>query len=612
LALALVAAILCFKQEVIRSDAKEITQNTSYRTKSQQLKRTSGTEESSFMDRVTEGLLSEFTAQFGINRLPEEDRFVQFAAWLTVRRHYSDTTFNPVDLVTENGGDTGIDAIAVVVNNNLITDVDTIGDLLEVNGYLDVTFVFVQAERSAHFDSGKIAKFAFGVTDFFGEGKLPRNDQIKQYAEIMSAIFDQSSKFPSNPECYLYYVTTGKWVDDRVLSARIEAVESDLRATEMFSKVQFIPIGADQLRSLYRQSKNSVRREFTFERKVVVPEVSGVTAAYLGFLSAKDLLRLVCDDAGEIIKGLFYENVRDYLGLNAINNEMLETLSSHGSDRFVLMNNGVTMITRMLKTTGDRFTIEDFQVVNGCQTTHVLHNAVELSDAIRVPFRLIHTQDETVIEAIIRATNRQTEVRDDQFFAMKDFAKKLEVHFKTYPVESRVYYERRPHQYDSLDIEKTRIITHQNLVRATGAMFLGEPHITTRNFRQLAGKVGKDMFVDTDKPEPYFVAAYTLYRLEQMFRGKKLDARFKAARYQILLVARFLIDAKPFPSTNSNEMTRRCNAMIEILRDDGQVEALFLKAAAMIDEIGGSWNRDSVRTEPITKAITDRLRQRAA
>jgi hypothetical protein len=65
----------------------------------------------------------------------------------------------------------------------------------------------------------------------------------------------------------------------------------------------------------------------------------------------------------------------------------------------------------------------DFQVVNGCQTSHVLYdNKTLLTDAVSIPFRLIATQDEAVIEAIIRATNRQTEVRNDQFFAMKEFA----------------------------------------------------------------------------------------------------------------------------------------------------------------------------------------------
>lgn len=171
------------------------------------------------MDRISEALLNEFSRAFGITELPEADRFEHFSAWLTCRRHYSETTFQPADLVTGKGNDTGIDSIAVIVNNNIVTDVGAIEDLLAVNGYLDVTFVFVQAERSSHFDSAKIGTFGFGVRDFFGEGKLPRNDTIQVYAEIMYAIYENSSKFrPNRPSCYLYYVTTGTWNQDPALN----------------------------------------------------------------------------------------------------------------------------------------------------------------------------------------------------------------------------------------------------------------------------------------------------------------------------------------------------------------------------------------------------------
>ncbi len=558
------------------------------------------------MDKITEALLSEFSGEFGITNLKEDHRFEHFSAWLTVRRHYSETTFDPGNLVTGKGDDTGIDAIAVVVNNNLVTDVDTIEDLLAVNGYLDVTFVFVQAERSPHFDTGKIGKFGFGVKDFFGEGKLPRNEEVQSYSDIMSAIYAKSAKFrPGNPSCCLYYVTTGKWNNDKALEVRAETEVNDLTATGMFSKVYFIPIGADQIQNLYRQTKNAISREFVFDQKVVVPEVSGVSEAYLGLLKATEFLKLVCDSDGAIIKSLFYENIRDWIGYNPINSEIRSTLSADFRDRFVLMNNGVTMIARMLRTTGNKFTMGDFQVVNGCQTSHVLHdNAALLNDSVRIPFRLICTQDETVIESVIRATNRQTEVREDQFFAMKDFAKKIESYFKTFPVEQRIYYERRPHQYDSQEIEKARIIAHPNLVRAVGAMFLGEPHITTRNFRALSAKVGKDMFVDTDKPELYYVAAFTLYRLERFFKTGKIDAKHKAARYQILLTVRLLMDARSLPYMNSNEMTKRCTAMMQLLWDENGAEKIFLDAVAKLDRVAGvAWTRDSIRTEPVTKAI---------
>jgi len=121
-----------------------------------------------FMDRITEGILDEFAGSFGIRDLSESERFAHLSTYVTVRRHFSETAFDPGDLVTGSGGDIGIDAIAIIANNNLITDKDMVDDLVEVNGYLDVAFVFVQATCSPKFDGAKIGQFGSGVRDFFG------------------------------------------------------------------------------------------------------------------------------------------------------------------------------------------------------------------------------------------------------------------------------------------------------------------------------------------------------------------------------------------------------------------------------------------------------------
>ena len=91
-----------------------------------------------------------------------------------------------------------------------MTDVDTIDELLSQNGYLDVTFVLVQAEGSPHFDSSKVGTFGYGVRDFFGEAKLTRNDIANNYLEIVNAVYSHAGKFgPDNPALHMYYVTTG-------------------------------------------------------------------------------------------------------------------------------------------------------------------------------------------------------------------------------------------------------------------------------------------------------------------------------------------------------------------------------------------------------------------
>jgi hypothetical protein len=77
------------------------------------------------MDRISKSLLEEFTADHGIEKLPEEKQFEHFAAFLAVTSHSAETVATE-DVVSGAGGDTGVDAIAVLTNGLLLTDVDQI------------------------------------------------------------------------------------------------------------------------------------------------------------------------------------------------------------------------------------------------------------------------------------------------------------------------------------------------------------------------------------------------------------------------------------------------------------------------------------------------------
>jgi hypothetical protein len=196
---------------------------------------------------------------------------------------------------------------------------------------------------------------------------------VKDAAAIAAAIYKRSSKFKrSRPVCRLYYVSTGRWQGDAALEARREKAVEYLSSTELFSDVEFVPIGAADLQKLYSESKNSISRDFIFQYRQDIPEIPGVKEAYVGFIPAKQFLPIICDANGEIVRSIFYDNVRDFQDYNDVNNGMKKTLLSDSKSRFVLTNNGITIISRNMTHTTSRFHIEDFQIVNGCQTSHVL------------------------------------------------------------------------------------------------------------------------------------------------------------------------------------------------------------------------------------------------
>jgi hypothetical protein len=328
-------------------------------------------------------------------------------------------------------------------------------------------------------------------------------------------------------------VTTGTWNDEQHLLARRSGCVAALEASRSFGQVEFICVGADQLHRLYNQTKTAVTREFSFKDRSEIPTIPGVDQAYLGFVPAKEFVGVISDDSGDdILSSIFDENVRDWQDYNQVNNEILATLKSDQRSRFVLMNNGVTIITRNLRQLGSRFTIEDFQIVNGCQTSHVVFGQRDGDlESVSIPLRLIATQDDNVIEAIVKATNRQTELKPEQLYALTDFAKKLEMFFSSFDEPHKLYYERRDGQYDRFPaIEKTRIVVPQALIRSFAAMFLDEPTRVTRGYRTIREMVGDKIFKESDRLEPYYVAAYAAYRLEFLFRNHRLDSVYKGSK----------------------------------------------------------------------------------
>lgn len=568
------------------------------------------------MDRITKSLLEQFVAENHLNSLQEDRAFEHFCGYLATGKHYTES-FSSDDISVGAGGDAGIDCIAIIVNGSLVTEPEEIDDLGDSNGYLDVSFIFMQAERSAGFDTAKIGQFSFGVSDFLSEHpQLPQNEKVTHYALIAKRIFENVRLFKKgNPQCFLYYMTTGKWVGDTNLTARRDAALRDIEALGLFRHVSFECLGADDIQRLTRESQNAISTEIQFSKRVVIPEMNGVEEAYLGVLPATEFLKLVQSDTGEIRTSLFYDNVRHWQDWNPVNTEMKATLDDANFQKyFPLLNNGVTVVARRVNPTGDKFVIEDYQVVNGCQTSYVLHECrQQLNHDVFIPVRLIATTNEDVRNAIIKATNRQTQVTDDQLFALAEFPKKLEAYFPSLPLGQRLYYERRSRQYSGVhDIEKVRVITMTVLVRAFASMFREMPHRTTRNYKALLRETGREIFGPDHRVEPYYTAAFSHYRLDYLFRNSHVRAELKPARYHILLAARLLWDRQPLARMNSHEIARYCEAFNAILWNDEQVKDLFLEAARSVDQVAqGNYYRDHIHTDVFTQSLKTAIDQRA-
>lgn len=505
------------------------------------------------MNKILSEYVEDLNKSLGLPDREQSVKFEIFTCYTILSKEYN-RSFDVEDIMAGGGDDTGLDGVGIIVNNQLVTSIDEIDQSIAANPSLESTYIFIQSKTSSNFDSGDILKFFAGVSDFFADTpKMRRNQEITQLAEISNYLYAKANYFKRNPLCKLYYITTGTWQDDEQLLAISDIQKRNLLETGLFESVQIYMYGANEIQKVYRDSKNPLSATISFPSRATLPGLPGISEAYYGILSFQEFKKLIVDD-NDSLNNVFYDNVRDFQGLaNPVNNKIAETLRGADHILFTVLNNGVTIVASNLKVTGNMITLSDFQIVNGCQTSNVLfefRNTPEVQD-LYIPVKIIGTANDDIKTKITVATNSQTAIRRESLQAMTDFQKNLEEYYKTFRGEERLYYERRSKQYqaDPL-VEKSRIITLQNQIKSFSAMFLENPHMVTSNF----GKVVKD-FIEKDKdtkdknkrknkekdePEifnpkhnylPYYVAAYTEYKLDRLFKNNTIDAKYKKVKY---------------------------------------------------------------------------------
>lgn len=561
------------------------------------------------LDQITKALVADFLENSGTTSRDEPEDYERFSASVTISP-LVDGAFDVEDVATGSGGDTGLDAIAVIVNGDLVTDPDDIDVLAAEDKTLNVHFVFVQSETKTSFSTAKIGQIGAGVVDFFRtRPRLSRNDSVTNVAEVAQVVMRHARLFRlGNPICTIYYATAGRWIGGGDLNARRVLEEQTLESLSLFSRVQFVCLGASDIQNRYRALQSGVERELDFRHSTPAPDIEGVKEAHLGYVRAQELLRILQDDDGNLLTSVFYENVRGFQGeANPVNSEMLATLRGPKNQRFVVMNNGITIIAKSVQQTGSRFVIKDFQIVNGCQTCNVLWSLREqLDDDVSVPLRLISTNDEDVTLSVIRATNRQTEVKDEQLFASSSYLKELEAYFSTTEPARRLYLERRSKQYVNDPVERTRIVPFNGLIRSFASLVLAEPHKVTRNYKSLLGHVPNEILNDEHKPAVYYAAASSLYRLEFLFRNGVLARRLSPAKYHILLASRFLVTRDRPGALNGRGADTWARRLLDAYWDASRSEELFLKAAGDIEELAeGDLARDRIRTSVFTDKVLE-------
>ncbi|MDN3558137.1 AIPR family protein [Halomonas maura] len=561
------------------------------------------------MNPVVRAQLKAFGNAHPSKNLPENELFEVFSIFSISNGLLTDD-IDPFSAHLE-GSEFGIDGISLIIQGELCTNSDEVEGALSSGKNHTVEFNFFQSKTSEKLDYGEISKFFDATHDFFNNEFLSPSNQIIDLTAAKDTVY--GSLLKKNPELRLFFVSTGSGDKSRQIKKLIEENKHKLLNLNIFSEVDIEVISAKDLQNGYRSATNSISEQIDIHKPITLPDHPSVQQAFLGFVSAEQLVRIATIASNDsstrrINKAVFFDNIRDFNPNSPINKSILNEVKNGNRESFIFKNNGVTVVSKEINRKGDTFHLEDYQIVNGCQTSNILFLAEEHARDIYVPFRLIGSNDPEFVSSIIIGTNKQNEVKDDQFWALTSFMKDLEEYCREQSGDLQLFVERRENQYRGESIERTRVCRPSDLVKSVSAMFLFQPHRSARDYRGIRREFSNRIFQDSHSVVPYHTAAFAAYRTDFAIRNKRVPNDWSIYKYYFLsAIGKNLTGGNEVFIMNKRKQQEICKKIIDIFSDEVILTRRFQEVADTLDKILESNNiktreksRDFLRAETVT------------
>lgn len=562
------------------------------------------------MNTIIESFLKTHIKEYSLDDVKQEAAFEHFVNRCIINK-YTAERFDPDDIKTD-PGEKGIDGVAIVVNNRLVFCDDDVDSIQREDKLLNVKFVFIQSKTSDCFSGSEIGDFIYGVKAFFApqEERPNTNEKMEKMISIKDHLYDMSVYFESAPLVELFYVCCGKWNDDNGLWNRINLDLKPISNDPSFSEVKFYPYDAEKIIVSYKELKKKISRSFFMEKRFTFPPIKGVTQAFIGTIKCKDFVTLLIDNDGNMLTNIFEDNVRDFQGYNCVNKEIQDTINSReDQDRFSLLNNGITIVAKTVKVTGDTVNLFDYQIVNGCQTSYVLYdNRCSLTENSYIVVKLIEVNNEKISDRVIYTTNRQTEVKSEAFTSINSFHKKLQDFYNAIESSYRLYYERRSKQYDlNDDVAKNRIVTLATQVKSYIAIFLNEPHSTHRYYGELLRAYNHRLFLEADSPDLYYISSYLVFYVEDAIKRGRIDKNYKIYKFHIACAMKVLAVGEQVIFGQGRKQKKQFSIIFELIKNNMEMVKLFNCAISCLNQAIADCETVSKEERHRSKEITKRL-----
>lgn len=559
---------------------------------------------------ITKSHFDDFVSSYGYETLQQNEAFEKFVIYCVTSKYIRNQTITKSlidDINIGNGGDWGIDGLLIVVNGRIITTIQDVEDMLHANGYLDVQFVFIQAKNEEDLNIGDVGKALDGVEYIFreiaGEKALPpSNNDLTDYRKIIKHIYSYSAKFKDGKEaaCDFYFAYGGKYRAQDDFTARLKKTKDvldELRLTQPFNPNI---VDRDKIVDFYKDTKTKNEICIQVEQKLDMPVVQNIQESYLCLIPYGEFKKLYIDTSNKIISSVFYDNVRDFQGMNPVNDAMSHSLRNGDLGLFTAMNNGITVVVKNFSKIGRNFNLNDYQIVNGCQTCYVLYLNREIRgiDDLLLSVKIIASKDKPTTDKVIIGNNSQTEVVREQLVSLLKTQHTIEDYYNAQKKYERLYYERRSKQYRNTEtaVPQNKVITIAAQTKAFISMMMGEPHNVGGYYgsilNQYNGK-GKTIYSENTHPAYYYTCALADYKLDEMISRHVIDKKYKKVKYHLLYAYRLMCDNGAFKGLSSNKSQEYCDHLCDKLCDSHHCKESFKAAVALLDAVLGREPNDT-------------------
>lgn len=496
------------------------------------------------MDKITKSHLDNFITKLGFDPSISQSKAFEYFAAFTILSHEVNGNIFKSDLEAISMGQAkGVDTIAFCINEKLILNSEEIDNF--DNQSLMVDIFFIQSKSSNSFNDSEIGNFLDVVIDFFSDNPQYNISEFENPKEIYNKLLKKLGNIRElNLHC-LYISLGQKQHLETTIEKTKKIKKSSLEDLNLFKEINIDLIDKATLISAYKKAISPLRATIRFDNKIPLNGIDGVDEAYIGFIPFSEFKNLIMDENQMKIKSLFNDNLRDFLGLdNPINQGIKKTLEDKKFNEFSLLNNGVTVIADSNLGRGNTLILENYQIVNGCQTSNVLFECREIPgiENVLIPLKVVITKKEELRDEIILTTNSQSKFTEEQLFAITQFQKKLEDFYNANKKIDNLYYERRTNQFYNSNINRSSIIEIKEQLKSFMAMFFDLPHLVAGNIGKVVSTHKNKFFQKDHSSLPYYISGLLSSKWDRLLLTDDKYKEFNKYRYHIFMGFRYLVE----------------------------------------------------------------------